>query len=237
MFLRLDQAATPFNARTDQAFVSRQELIEYAKSGGNLGGFTVNALQYLGTFSREGIVGAPQWSPAFPDSINPNFQKLWVTGLFIRNDGTSASNGDYLVNKRFLLQRLNWLTYRGPSAARTIPASAPAVGSADYDMWLLTRTAGITLGLTGTFLQQGTDLSQVGQTGATANIYKVLWVGLGHYEPTLELYWSSRFTQCGFAVGNVYSRNQYFNWHARTRFFRAFASWHSKQLYRRLFFS
>src|SRR5205823_4905954 len=103
---------------------------------------------------------------------NPNFQKLWVTGSFIRNDGTSAANGDYLVNKRFLLQRLNWLTYRGPSAARTIPTSAPAVGSADYDMWLLTRTTGITFGLTSTFLQQGTDLSQAGQTGATANIYK-----------------------------------------------------------------
>ena len=145
-FLRLDQAATPFNARTDQAFVSRQELIEYAKSGGNLGGFTVNALQYLGTFSREGLVGAPQWSPVFPDSINPNFQKLWVTGSFTRNDGTTASVGDPLVSKRFLLQRLNWLTYKGPSATRNL---------SDPDMSILTSR----FGLTSAFLQLGTAVN------------------------------------------------------------------------------
>src|SRR5438445_325196 len=100
-------------------------------------------------------------------SINPNFQTLLVTGSFTRNDGTTANVGDYLVNKRFLLQRLNWLTYKGPSALRTIPTSAPNLGGCipvstacapDYDMWLLTRSDvnSITFGLTGTFLLQGT---------------------------------------------------------------------------------
>ena len=62
------------------------------------------------------------------------------------------------VNKRFLLQRLNWLTYKGPSATRNIPTSAPALGSVDYDMWLLTRpdVSSIRFGLTSAFLQQGT---------------------------------------------------------------------------------
>ena len=100
--------------------------------------------------------GTPQWSPATPTATNPNFQTLFVTQSFTRNDGTTASVGDYLVNERFLLQRLNWLTYKGPSATRTIPTSAPPIGDPNYDMWLLTSSNPITFGVTSTFLQQGT---------------------------------------------------------------------------------
>jgi hypothetical protein len=156
-FLTTSQAPA-FNGQTDQALTSRQELIKL-RSGVSGGGISFsNALQYLGTFSREGLANIPQWSPATPDSINPNFQTLLVTNSFTRNDGTTANVGDYLVNKRFLLQRLNWLTYKGPSANRTIPTSAPAWPSADYDMWLLTRpdVNSIRFGLTRTFLLQGT---------------------------------------------------------------------------------
>jgi hypothetical protein len=153
-FLTTSQAPVN-NNRTDQAMTARQELIRL-RSAVSAGISFSNALQYLGTFSREAAAGTPQWSPATPDSINPNFQNLVVTNSFTRNDGTTAAVGDYLVNKRFLLQRLNWLTYKGPSALRTIPASAPAVGNADYDMWLLTRSNGITFGLTRNFLLQGT---------------------------------------------------------------------------------
>ncbi len=139
--------APVFNNQTDQAFTSRQELINFR--GITIGGiFTANALQYLGTFSREAAASTPQWKPAIPDSINPNFQTLLVTGSFTRNDGTNAKVGDYLVNKRFFLQRLNWLTYKGPSAIRSIPNNAPAIGTADYDMWLLTRSNGLTFDLT-----------------------------------------------------------------------------------------
>ena len=49
-----------------------------------------------------------------------------------------------------------------------MPGSAPPLGDPNYDMWLVTSR----FGLTSTFLQQGTDLSQPGQTGSTANIYK-----------------------------------------------------------------
>jgi len=172
-FLSTSQAPA-YNNQTDQAFTTRQELINSrtAISAVNSTAFTANALQYLGTFSREAVASTPQWSPATQDSINPNFQTLVVTNQFTRNDGTTANVGDYLVNKRFLLQRLNWLTYRGPSAARTIPTSAPAIGNLNYDMWLLTRPNGLTFGLTSNFLLQGTDLSQIGQTATTANIYK-----------------------------------------------------------------
>src|SRR5437870_8276835 len=150
-FLTTSQAPAN-NNQTDQAFATRQELIAFQKSTG----FSANVLQYFGTFSREAMASTPQWIPAVPDATNPNFQKLWVTAAFTRNDGTTGNVGDYLVNKRFLLQRLNWLTYKGPSHSRTIPNNAPAIGNANYDMWLLTRTNGLTFGLTKAFLQQGT---------------------------------------------------------------------------------
>jgi hypothetical protein len=172
-FLTTSQAPV-FNNRTDQALAARQELINL-RSGVSGGGISFsNALQYLGTLSREGLANIPQWSPATPDSINPNFQTLLVTNSFTRNDGTTANIGDYLVNKRFLLQRLNWLTYKGPSATRTIPTAAPSFGDPDYDMWLLTRpdTNSIRFGLTVAFLRQGTDLSLPGSNANNSNIYK-----------------------------------------------------------------
>src|SRR5947207_2553355 len=126
---------------------------------------TPGALEYLGTFSREAMASTPQWTgPSPATATNPNFQTLLVTAAFTRNDGTTANIGDYLVNQRFLLQRLNWLTYKGPSATvanggkrNAVPTSAPAIGNVDYDLWLLTRTNGLTFGLTSSFLQRGTD--------------------------------------------------------------------------------
>ena len=161
-FLATSQAPA-VDSRTDQALIARQELIDL-RSAVSSGGISFsNALQSLGTFSREALANVPQWTgPSPPTAINPNFQTLLVTGSFTRNDGTTANVGDPYLNKRFLLQRLNWLTYRGPSAIRTIPASAPPLGDANYDMWLLTRGAtlgdmnGIRFGLTSAFLQQGT---------------------------------------------------------------------------------
>ena len=171
------------NIRTDQAFVNRQSLLQFRASSGFTS--TTNALQYLDTFSRE--VGTAQWNPATPDSINPNFQTLVVTSQFTRNDGTTANVGDYLVNKRFLLQRLNWLTYRGPSgpsaanpSGRTIPSSAPAIGNANYDMWLLTRSNGITFGLTSAFLQQGTDANILKYFGLAWDTTNERWNYVGH---------------------------------------------------------
>jgi hypothetical protein len=181
-FLTTSQAPV-FNNQTDQALTARQELLKLRSglSGGGIG--FVNALQYLGTFSRESLSKIPQWSPTTPDSINPNFQTLLAgppptpsptsAPAFTRNDGTTAYVGDYFVNRRFLLQRLNWLTYRGPSGpsvanplGRNIPTSAPSwppSANSDYDMWLLTRGANVSdvnsirFGLTSVFLKQGTD--------------------------------------------------------------------------------
>ena len=162
-FLTTSQAPV-FHNQTDQALATRQELLKLRSglSGGGIG--FVNALEHLGTFSREALSKIPQWSPATPDSINPNFQTLLVTGSFTRNDGTAAAIDEYLVNRRFLLQRLNWLTYKGPSATvanggtrNAVPTSAPALGNPDYDLWLLTRpdVDSIRFGLTSSVLATG----------------------------------------------------------------------------------
>jgi hypothetical protein len=114
----------PWNGRTDQNFVQRQELIGYRKTLNTNNGnpisnssqFDVNALQYLSTFSRE--TNAPSFSPSTPTAINPNFLSIRVTNSFNkpRFDGTTAVVGEPLVKTRFPLRRLAWITYEGPSA-------------------------------------------------------------------------------------------------------------------------
>jgi hypothetical protein len=137
-------APYPWNGRTDQMFLSRQQLIAYRKTPdtnngnpiANTSQFDVNALQYLGTFSRE--TNSPSFSPPLNASemggndqggtyayrtnassataINPNFLRVRVTTLFTRFDGTIANRGEPLVKTRFPLSRLAWITYKGPSA-------------------------------------------------------------------------------------------------------------------------
>src|SRR5207253_10608636 len=157
-------ATYPWNGRTDQTFLGRQQLVGFrtvpstnANDGTSTSAsqFGSHALQYLSTFSREAAAGVPQWSPATPSATNPNFQTLLVTASFTRTDGTTANVGDPLVNKRFLLERLNWLTYKGPSATtpggtrNPVPTSTPGATSPDWDLWLLTTR----FGLTAKFLQ------------------------------------------------------------------------------------
>jgi hypothetical protein len=55
------------------------------------------------------------------DTINPSFLAVRATSEFPRNDGSLAAPGEPLVKKRFLLQRLCWLTYKGSSGS--LPAS------------------------------------------------------------------------------------------------------------------
>jgi hypothetical protein len=118
----------PWNERTDQMFLNRQQLIEFRRATG----FSSNALQYLGTFSRE--LNSPSFSPAIPTgstidyaalaststTVNPNFLLRRVqgtgTGIFTRFDGTAANGGEPLVKTRFPMSRLAWITYKGPSA-------------------------------------------------------------------------------------------------------------------------
>src|SRR5262245_5271901 len=151
-FLTTNGLAAP-NQRTDQMFLSRQQLIAFRKTTQ----FSANALQYLSTFSRE--TNAPSFSPSTlagssidyaalansATAVNPNFLSRGVTTGFTRFDGTTAAVGEPLVKTRFPLSRLAWITYNGPSALRTLPPQSPTLPpmNPNYDMWALQWLYGI----------------------------------------------------------------------------------------------
>ena len=132
---------------SDRQFTSRQQLIEFLKAADSSGlTNALNALPYLGTFSRD--LDQPSYSPAtnrpkivatyttntpylggnnqsgLEDLDNPSFLATRVATSFTRNDGSTAQVGEPLVKKRFALNRLAWLTYKGPSA--DLYASTPS---------------------------------------------------------------------------------------------------------------
>src|SRR5439155_13882584 len=76
------------------------------------------------------------------------------TGSFTRFDGTPAITGEPLVKTRLPLSRLAWITYKGPSASRTLPPQTPTLPPTDpnYDMWALQWLHGIPA----SYLQAGT---------------------------------------------------------------------------------
>ena len=150
-----------WNGKTDQAFLSRQQLIDF---------FTTAKLdpwylQYLGTFNR-GLNQpsyAPETSPKRPtvldpssggnnssgnDGITPSFLTTVVLKNFARPTNVTPTRNalanEPLVKQRFPLNRLAWLTYQGPSQARNL---------SDPDMAALISNYGITAD----FLAQGTS--------------------------------------------------------------------------------
>jgi len=137
-YLGISATATYLN-QTDRMFGNRQELIKFMETGLGVSGAGLNVLNYLTTFSRD--LNQPSYIPAIqqPGStapvvlptgsggnsayggdpvINPSFPAVRVQSSFQRNDGSTAKVGEPLVNKRFALQRLAWITYKGPSANR-----------------------------------------------------------------------------------------------------------------------
>ena len=137
-FLRVGQVPL-HNGQSDRMFIGRQQLIKFLLQGVSRGDATEkaslqNALQYLGTFSRD--INQPSLAPdparpkivsgnggndAFggDDVINPSFLSIRASGAFTRSDGSQAVAGEALMKKRFVLNRLSWLTYKGPSIDRT----------------------------------------------------------------------------------------------------------------------
>lgn len=107
------------SSRTDQVFPTRQDLLRYRR----MSGMSQNALEYLTTFSID--TNAPSFSPPTPSATNPNFAATRVTTGFARFDGSTAVAGEPLVRTRFPLNRLAWLTPRGPSAS--LPSNDPIV--------------------------------------------------------------------------------------------------------------
>lgn len=120
------------NGRSDQALISRQQLIRMMQDLGYDEPTKIalqNSLQYLGTFSRE--VNSPTWAPtvnlsapyAYKDSrfdssssvINPFIPSARVISSFTRANGTLAIPGEPLVKDRFSLNKLALLEkMKGP---------------------------------------------------------------------------------------------------------------------------
>jgi hypothetical protein len=151
-----------FNGRTDQMFLSRQQLIAYRAA--TL--FNVNALQYLSTFSRE--LNAPSWKPSTPTgstidyatlantptastsiAINRDLLTVRAISIFTRADGTPTAVGDLLIKRRFPLSRITGLA--DPTFAATanstidngllVPATATTVQRDFGLLWDSTKTS------------------------------------------------------------------------------------------------
>ena len=158
---------TYVSGRTDQMFLSRQQLVSYFSAAG----LDPSYLQYLTTFSRG--LNQPSYAPDPSDAsaptrpkpapanqggndssgnnyLNPSFLTVRASSPFMRNDGTAAVVGEPLVKKRFALNRLAWLTFRGPMAddgGNLNPSGDPGVAAE--------ITAYNQAGLSNPFLQQG----------------------------------------------------------------------------------
>ncbi len=125
------------SGQSDRIFPSRQTLIKFfsdsSVSSSNALASVQNSLQYLGTFSRD------LEQPSFvPDPNRPKNTRHVRDNVPATNDGngndtydpTGAkqdainpvllkvrdANGDPVLKRRFPLNRLAWLTYKGPSA-------------------------------------------------------------------------------------------------------------------------
>jgi Tfp pilus assembly protein PilX len=113
-----------WNSRTDQTFVSRQELIDLRSATG----FTQAALQSLGTFSR--TVDYPTWSNAATMRVTSSFTR--------RSDGTMAQPGEPLF-RRFPLTHIAWLGPTGivaPGDAASVKRDFGLVWNLDHwDYW------------------------------------------------------------------------------------------------------
>ena len=184
-YLKANNLASSTNL-TDQLFLSRQQLLSLQFALQQTVGFSPSALQYLTTFSRG--LDQPSYTPdpARPktqsytsgtdpatvtpngantaagndDYINPSYLavRVWQPLTAGRNDGTDLTLGEPLVKKRFALNRLAWLTYKGPlsDGSNTGTATTNTQVNADADLQLIAKYLHDNYGLSYAFLSKGT---------------------------------------------------------------------------------
>jgi len=149
-FLKVNASA--WNGQTDQAFLNRQQLLDWQKTLG----FDVDALRHLSTFSRS--VNTPSWSPPAdsedlpgyvggpgttviayradadkPGSANRNLANVRfgdaATLTHYHDDASKESYtvaaGEPLLRSRFSLTRIAWLSQANPDTGAA-PSSAYA---------------------------------------------------------------------------------------------------------------
>ncbi|HEX4084922.1 MAG TPA: hypothetical protein VHY22_08430 [Chthoniobacteraceae bacterium] len=190
-FMSLGSMPGPVVGKTDRAFSTRHQLIDFfntlASQPGNYNQSAMDGtiLTYLTHFSRglnqpsftpdpnrplvlpETQGGNDQYGNDTPD--NPAFLSIRVpaSGVLVRNDGSLGQPGEPLVKKRFALNRLAWITYLGPSATRNV--TNPSASGSDADIYALENTYGVPV----SFLQQGTG----GSNGNIRKYFGLVWSG------------------------------------------------------------
>jgi len=103
-------SGTTYNGNSDHAILNRQQLIKLLQSIGSTPTEKLNlqnALQYLGTFSRE--VNGPTCSGSGASKTDynpPHIFDVQVSGTFTRADGSAVVAGEPLVKNRFPLEKL-----------------------------------------------------------------------------------------------------------------------------------
>ncbi len=194
----------------DNAFLSRMDLIRFAQEGGY--GFSSTALGYFTHFSPS--LNAPSWVPPItpPGSITnynataesttspnrdiPNVRFTGITGTssitHYHDDGTTqtytVTPGDPLVQYRFSLAKLAWVTSEGPSAnlAKSDPLYNPGGTSTTIQacfglQWIAANDHWNYVGPTESTVQSSIEtLAQVAAetTGREPNFFELLKAGI-----------------------------------------------------------
>ncbi len=183
----------------DQAFVSRQDLLNY----GTAHGLQSSAFQYLGVFSRE--LNAPNFTP------NPNRPKVvsttastatpyvstysWTgpeglsqtfsSGFGVSNPNSVGlddtynpsllnyrdSSGNSIMKQRFPLSRISWLTYLGPIADNSGNLNPTGDAGVATEISIYENA-----GIPATYLQQGTPANIKSYFGLTWDNINNQWI-------------------------------------------------------------
>ncbi|XHR31103.1 MAG: hypothetical protein ACFUZC_11210 [Chthoniobacteraceae bacterium] len=164
-------------ASGDQLFVSRQDLITYAKKNQ----LSTDSLPYLGTFTRE--LNAPSFTPVYSSTvqsgysangqdanINPSLINTRVTKSFTRaSDATLAQKDEPILKYRFPLSRL---------ALITDSAVASGTDTDIYKYFGLQRSDATQPWVYRSGTSQIMTLSQIASAGREPDFFELLQAGI-----------------------------------------------------------
>jgi hypothetical protein len=161
----LKVSSTNSTGATDQAFLSRQQLIKLRRSAN----INVNALQYLGTFSR--ALNIPTWSSAATRRASSSFT---------RRDGSTAKIGEPLI-RRFPISEVGWIGPTGvlaPGTAATVKRDFGLVWNTDHWDYVGASGAGLAVSIPPITNNQEPEFFQLlALAKPTATIQQILTTG------------------------------------------------------------
>ncbi len=159
-------------ANGDNTVCSRRDLL----NNPNLGA----AASSLTHFSR--TINAPSYAPATVTGTNPNFANLRFQGpanvTHYQDDGSvqtySVQAGDFLLQRRFSLARIAWLTHTGPLAGISDDAIKACFGL----KWDSSMNGWIYVGDSDSVQSTIKTLAQVAAANREPNFFELLQAGI-----------------------------------------------------------